>query len=151
MTEGRSEKQVEDFYRRWSRPVFAFCQLFVGSQEGGEEAAREVFLVYFRRGLPLELDQLPAPLLRCALDVLKEKCALVDRQNRRNGTLAGVILLLPCEQRAVFILRNVLRVEIASVAAATGMTEEQVRHIWFRSILAVREFLPRSFFKESTQ
>jgi DNA-directed RNA polymerase specialized sigma24 family protein len=151
MTERRSEKEVEGFYRRWSRPVLAFCRLFVGNQEGGEEAAREVFLAYFRQGLSLELDQWPVPLLRCSLNVLKEKCALVDRQNARNGTLEGVILLLPCEQRAVFVLRNVLRVETASVAAATGMPEEQVRNIWIQSMLAVRELLPRSFFEERTQ
>lgn len=150
MTEGRSEKQVQDFYRRWSRPIFAFCRLFVGSQEGGEEAAREVFLVHFRQGLPLELDQLPVPLLRCALDVLKEKCTLIDRQNAGNGTLESAILLLSCEERAVFILRNVLRVETPSIAAAIGMPEEQVRSIWIQSLLAVRE-LPRSFFKERTQ
>ena len=151
MNEGRSEKQVQDFYRRWSRPIFAFCRLFVGSQEGGEEAAREVFLAYFRQGLPLELDQLPVPLLRCALDVLKEKCTLIDRQNAGNGALESAILLLSCEQRAVFILRNVLRVETPSIAAAIGMPEERVRRLWFKSLLVVRQFLPRSFFKERTQ
>lgn len=151
MNQERSENQVRNFYRRWSKQVFVFCRLFLGDEEGGEEATREVFLAYFRRRLPPASDQLPIDLLRCALGAVKDKCALADPQRAMNGTLEHAILLLPCEQRAVFILRNVLHEEAASVAAVTGLPFEQVRQLWIQSMLTVREFLPKSFFKERTQ
>lgn len=151
MTEESLEKEFRDFYQRWSWPLFAFCRLFLGDEESGEAAAQEAFLAYFRQGLPLACDQLPAPLLRCALEKVKDKCALVDPRKTANGTLEHAVLLLPCEQRAVFILRNVLRVDVASVAVATGLAWEQVRRLWIQSMLGVRELLPRDFFKECTQ
>ncbi len=151
MTEERSEKQVRDFYRQWSRPVFAFCRLFLGEEKDGEEAAREAFLAYFRQGLSLALDQLPVQLLRCALDAVRDKCASVEQRKATNGTLEHAILLLPCEQRAVFILRNVLCLDAAAVAVVTRLPSEQVRQLWIQSMLAVRELLPRDFFKERTR
>jgi len=151
MTEERSERQVRDFYQRWSRPVFAFCRLFLGDEEGGEAATREAFLAYVRQGLPLVSDQLPVHLLRCALEAVKDKCALVEQRKAKNGTLEHTILLLPSEQRAVFIFRTVLHVDTASVAFVTGLPTEQVRQLWIQSVLAVRELMPREFFKERTQ
>lgn len=151
MTEGRSEKYIQDFYRRWSRPVFAFCRLFLGDEERGEATTREAFLAYFKQGFPLGFDQLPPALLRCAHDVVKDKCALVDPLKATNRALEHAILLLPCDQRAVFILRNVLNVDTPSVAVVTGLPSEQVRHLWIQSLLVVRELLPRDFFKERTQ
>ena len=151
MNEETPEKQVRDFYRRWSRPVFAFCCLFLGDERGGEEATREAFLAYFRRGLPPASNQLPIDLLRCAMDAVKDKCALADPQNATNGTLEHAILVLPCEQRAIFILRNVLRVDAVSVGAITGLGSAQVSQLWIQSLLSARKLLPRDFFKERSQ
>lgn len=151
MTEESLEKEIRDFYRRWSRLLFAFCRLFLGDEQDGEEATRQAFLAYFRQGLPVVSDRLPVDLLRCALDAVRDKCALVDPRNATDGTLEHAILLLPCEQRAVFILRNALNVDAASVAVVTGLASEQIGQLWIRSMLAVRELLPRDFFKERTQ
>ena len=151
MNEESSEKEIRDFYRRWSRSIFAFCCLFLGSAERGEAATREAFLVYVRQASVLSSGPLPAGLLRCALDAMRDRCVLADPRADTAGTLQQAILRLPCEQRAVFILRNVLRVDAASVAAMTGLRLDQVRQLWMQSMLAVREVLPRDFFKERTQ
>lgn len=146
-----SEKEIRDFYRRWSRSIFAFCCLFLGSAERGESATREAFLAYVREASVLSSSTLPVGLLRCALDAMRDGCVLVDPRKSTAGTLEQAILRLPCEQRVVFILRNVLRVDTNSVAAVTGLRLDQVRQLWMQSMLAVREVLPREFFKERTQ
>lgn len=151
MNDETPEKQVRDFYRRWNKQVFAFCRLFLGDEERGQKAAREAFLAYVRQRLPLASDRLPMDLLRCALGVVRDLCALADPQKAAHETLEHAILLLPCEQRAVFILRNVLNVDTVAVAVVTRLPVEQVRRLWMESMLAVREMLPRDFFKEHSQ
>jgi DNA-directed RNA polymerase specialized sigma24 family protein len=151
MNEETPEKQVRDFYRRWNKQVFAFCRLFLGDEERGQKAAREAFLAYFRQRLSLASDQLPMDLFRCALGVVRDQCALADPHKAADETLEHAILLLPCEQRAVFILRNVLNVDTVAVADVTRLPVEQVRRLWMESMLAIRELLPRDFFKEHSQ
>jgi len=92
----------------------------------------------------LGLTQLPDSLLRCVLESAKHQCA-PSRLQQADGK---ALLYLPCEQRAVFILRNVLGVPEKSVAVATGFSPERVRELWIQGLIQLRSLLPKDFLKE---
>lgn len=144
----RSEKEVRDFYEGWKVPVFTFCRLFLGDEQRAHDVELEAFLAYFRGGRPLELTQLPDSLLRCMLESAKHQCAPSRLQQIDGKVLEDALLCLPCEQRAVFILRNVLGVPDKSVAVATGFSPERVRELWVQGLIRLRSLLPENCFKE---
>ena len=144
----RSEKEARAFYKRWKVPVFTFCRIFLGDEQRAQDVALEGFLAYFRGDHPLELTQLPDPLLRCVLESARNQCAPGRLQQVDAKGLEVALLTLPCEQRAVFILRNVLGVPDKSVAIATGFTPERVRELWVQGLFRLRNLLPENSFKE---
>ncbi|HEY4684346.1 MAG TPA: hypothetical protein VIH17_13990 [Candidatus Acidoferrales bacterium] len=147
----RSKEEVRTFYKRWGAPVLTFWRLFLGDEAQAEEATAEAFLVYLRGDHALEQNHALILLLRFAVDTAQDRASPSVSRKPDDQTLKSAVLLLPCEQRAVFILRNVLRMDAASVAIATGLPCEQLRELWLRSLLAVRELLPKDFFKERTR
>lgn len=144
----RRKKEVRAFYDRWKVPVFSFCRLFFGDKERANEATVEAFLSYLRADFPLEAVSLPDSLLRSAVDAVRRRCSLRSPEQADGKTVESAILLLPCDQRAVFILRNVLEIPERSVAAATGLPAEQVHTLWIQALMRVRIRLPEHFFKE---
>ena len=144
----RGKKEIREFYERWGASVLAFCRLFLGDEAQAQEATAQTFLVYLRGDSALREDRLPLPLLRCAVDAVRDKCSPPASQEQNGQNLKSTILLLPCEQRAVFILHTVLHLDEASVAVATGFSVETVRKLSFRSLMRIRELLPRDFFEE---
>ncbi len=151
MSHKRSEKEVHDFYDRWSIPVFRFCRVFLGDEGRGEEATAEAFLVYLRGDHALEQNHALILLLRFAVDTVRDRASPSVSRKPDDQTLKSALLLLPCEQRAVFILRNVLQLDTASVAFATRLPVETVRELWFRSLMSIRELLSKDLFKECTR
>ena len=144
----RSEKEVHAFYRQWASPVFDFCRLFDGDPVRAEEATAEAFLNYLRRGFALDLDRLPDLLLRSAVDACKHRCFPRNRETLAGRDLWSAILLLPCDQRAVFILRDVLEMDEEATAVAIGLPRQQVRELRLQSLLGVRELLSKNMLME---
>lgn len=144
----RSEKEIRGFYERWKVPVFTFCRLFLGDEQRAHGVTRRAFLAYFRGGHPLELTQMPDSLLRCVLESPKHQCAPSRLHQADGKALEGALLSLPCEQRAVFILRSVLAIPNKSVAVATGFPPERVKELWIQGLLRLRSLLPKNFSKE---
>lgn len=148
MLHNRGQNQAHAFYKRWSVPIFAFCRWFLGEEKDAEEATVETFLAYLRRGPSPKTDRVPDELLKCAVDSVRRRCPLRPAPTVTPRDLAGVIPLLPCEQRAVFVLCAVLGIEEPSIAVATGMPREQVRQLWFASLMRARELLQKDFIEE---
>lgn len=149
MAFARSEKEVRAFYERWKGLVFRICLLFLGNEERATDATAQAFAGYVRDHAELAIDKLPPLLVRLALGVTRSWCAAhVPPASRDGDSLQGAILRLPCEQRAVFILRNVLGMDRQDVSEATGLSLQLIGELWIRSMLTLRERLPREFFKE---
>lgn len=145
----RSEKQVREFYDRWKAPVFRFCVLFLGDKKRAADATGQAFLRYVKETPDAANNQLPHGLVRLALEAARQVCVTPDPLSRSGGVpLQEAILTLPCEQRAVFILRNVLGMDRRDVSEVTGHSLRQVSELWTRSMLTLREQLPKEFFKE---
>lgn len=151
MSVTRSEQEIKAFYDRWKGPVLTFCRLFLGEESGAEETAAEAFLGYVRQGCALDTGKLPVLLLKCVVVAAKARCTLARASAVNGPYLRRAILALPCEQRAIFILRDVLGQDVAATAIATGLPHPQVRKLWCSALLRVRELLPREFFKERVQ
>ena len=143
-----SVENVRAFYDRWSKTVFLFCQLFVGDKDRAENATEAAFLKYYRAGPALDLDVVPVPLLRQALQAVRPASG-------PNGIavqdLRTAIPCLPFEERSVFILRSVLDFDFGKIAEVTAGREEQVKRAWVQGLVHLREYLPRDFFKERTR
>jgi len=149
MAFARNEKEVRAFYDSWKAPVFRFCLLFLGSEEQAGDATVRAFTGYLREHGELEAAKLPVLLVRLALEGARGSCgALVSTGSRNGDSLQQAILRLPCEQRAVFILRNVLGMDRRDVSEVTGFSLQRVSELWTRSMLTLREQLPKEFFKE---
>ena len=131
--------------------IFTFCRFFLGDEARAQEATLEAFLAYLRRGLALDRRKLPDLLVWYALDVAKEHCFPHRPRAAGSQNLERALLFLPCDQRAVFILRNVLGLKDRSLATATGLPPEQVRELWVRSLMGIRKLLTKDFSKERTQ
>jgi len=144
----QSQKEVRAFYERWKVHMFTFCRLFLGDEKRAHDVAPEAFLAYLREGRPLERTQLPDSLLRCVLESAKHQCAPGRLPQADGKALDRALLSLPCEQRAVFILRSVLAVPDASIASATGFSPERVRKLWVQGLFQLRNLLPENSFKE---
>lgn len=143
-----SAESVRAFYDRWSKTVYRFCQLFVGDRDRAEKATEVAFLNHYRAGPVLDLEVVPIPLLRQALQAARPACG-------SNGIpvqdLRSAILCLPFEERSVFILRSVLDFDFGKIAEVTACKEEQVKRAWVQGLVHLREYLPRDFFKERTR
>lgn len=149
MAVARSEKECRAFYDRWKVPVYTFCRLFLGNEERALDATVQAFANYMREEARFETNKMPPRLIGLALEATHLWCALSAQPAGTDGlSFRDAILRLPCEQRAVFILRNVLGMDRQDVSEVTGLSLQQISELWTRSMLTLREQLPRQFFKE---
>src|SRR5581483_2652620 len=140
------EREVEAFYKRWGPDVFVFCRLFLGDEAEGETLAAQAFLAFYREGGSLPTTgEVPPRLVGSALQAT-QPCQLERSPEPQGGALEKCILWLDCKQRAVFIMRNVLGMTWTGVATAMNLSAEEVRQLWLKGMLRLRELLPRDFF-----
>ena len=139
---------IRAFYERWSTIIFRFCELFVGHRDRAEKATEVAFLTYYRGGAVLDMEHVPVPLLRHALEAAR---SAAGSQENPAQDLRSAILRLPFEERSIFILRSVLDFDFGRIADVTGSNAEQVKRTWVQGLLHLREFLPREFFREQSQ
>jgi DNA-directed RNA polymerase specialized sigma24 family protein len=145
----KAEQEIRGFYDRWKSQVYTLCLLFPDDEKTAEEAVTEAFATFLRTKGSLLPDGLPAGLLASAVASLHRRCAGVTASRSADQSLKPALLRLRCEQRAVFILRDVLGLEEGVVAAATRLPSNQVRALRFAALMQLRELLPKDFLEES--
>lgn len=149
---GTSEKKIHEFYDRWKAPVFRLCVLFLGDEERATDATGQAFLRYVKEIPDASNNQLPHGLVRLALEAARQLCVTPAPLARSGGlSFQEAILMLPCEQRAAFILRSVLGLNVEAISEAMGLGSNLVRSLWFQAVLRLRELLPTKFFVERCQ
>jgi hypothetical protein len=140
---------AERFYRRWSPKVFGFCSLLLGNKVSAETVTAQAFRGYFERDLEPELVRLPDELMALAWDLCRPIAS--EGQGFGNGNsekLDAAILRLPVEERAVFILRNVMAVDELDAGSILGLSLAALRRTWFRAMVDLRKLVPANFRKE---
>lgn len=148
MVVATNEKELREFYTKWSPLVFRVCRLFLGNDAEAEKATEAGFLTYFERELDLDRVALPILLLIFALEAGKRYCASIAKRPDPPTELGEAILLLPCDERAVFILRNVVGLDELTVGEIVELPIPEVRKRWFQSLMHLRELMPKESLKE---
>ena len=126
----QNEKAMKAFYERWSASVFTFCRLFLGDEAEAEKATTEAFLWHVRSGQSLSEHLVLAALLGRAVTLVRRGFSPQRVQGGDSNTLNNAILLLPSEEREVFILRCVLQLDAESTYIATGLPEKEIPDKW---------------------
>jgi len=117
---------VERFCHLWKRDVYAFCRAFLGDERAAEDATYEVLVAAYRRVCSSSLDKVPgAEIIAIAFQANRHREPLHPRASRGGSSLDRAILRLPVTERAVLIARNLLRMDLESVAHATGLSATQ--------------------------
>jgi len=133
----------EDLCNRWKADVFAFCFAFLGDRTAAEETACDALLAYCREQGPSRHDQATqARLMRLALLAAQEASSQGPECGSR---LEAAIQRLPRSERAVVVMRNLLRMEWEYVALATGLSTTQAQKIWRLGILQLTAVLQTEF------
>jgi hypothetical protein len=148
MVVATNEKELREFYTKWSPLVFRVCRLFLGNDAEAEKATEAGFLTYFERELDLDRVALPILLLIFALEAGKRYCASIAKRPDPPTELGEAILLLPCDERAVFILRNIAGLDELTVGEIVELPIPEVRKRWFQSLMHLRELMPKESLKE---
>lgn len=143
-----TEAELREFYDRWAASIFTFCRLQVGDRELAEAATGEAFVEYLRDRLPLDVESLPAELVRraflatCGASYGREEAA-------EDNDLRELLPALDLDERAVFILHGVLGLTLASAAVSIGMSHERARWLWFTALAKLRHRLHRERYGDS--
>ena len=139
---------IQNFYRRWSPRVFGFCSLVLGEGSSAEAATAGAFRAYVERDLELDVVRMPEELLAFAWGLSKQ-CPNGGENARASGqTLRDAILLLPLEERAVFVLRSILAVDELDAGSILGLPLPALRRTWFHAVRHLTKLLPANFHKE---
>ena len=123
-------RKAEAFYKRWWPDVLAFCRLFLGDEKRAEVVSSKAFLSFYRESTRLPVaDGIPSRLVGLAYSAM-QPCRAERSVRTNDPSLENCILLLDCRQRAVFIMRNVLRMSWPTVAGASGSSVEDAKESW---------------------
>jgi len=93
-------------------------------------------LSYYRQRKELDLEHFPSPLLAAALTAvcrlagLRTGPAVVTRAAGEAQQLTDVIANLAADERTVFILRTVLKMDAETISDVTGSQPERVHELW---------------------
>ena len=139
MKHGTSEEEMRSFYDRWEATVFTFSKLYLGDEACADAATGQAFLAYFESGAPLVEQRLPVALIRYVLHAAQQW--IVVREGGPDATFEEMILALPDNERAVFLLHSALGVEFPRISAFNAMTCEEERRVWVNSLLHLQRQL----------
>lgn len=139
----------EEFCTRWTQPVFAFCRMFLGDGAAAEELTCEVLLAFCRqRSSRLDDRELLPRTLGFALRAAHKYRAGPHRPLDNASLLESAMQDLPDLERAVVIMRNLLRMDWESVALASDLSQAQAHEVWVRGFFQLNELVQRELFKE---
>lgn len=138
-------KNVRDVYALWGATVLHFCELFLGDKSTGQQATVETFVRLFKSAGQVAMEGTPVALLSVAFRVA---CQSATSAAEELEPLQAAILRLGPTERAIFILRGVMSVQMPSVAAIVGVPPHEASQLWAKALIEVRGRLPHGFFKE---
>lgn len=139
----------EEFCTRWRKPVFAFCRMFLGDGAAAEELACEVLLAFCRqRSSRLDDRELLARTLGFALRAAHKYRVESHRPLPSASQLEVAMQDLPYLERAVVIMRSLLRMDWESVALASALPQAQAHEVWVRGFFQLNELLQKGLSKE---
>ncbi len=105
-------------------------RLFLGDEKRAEVVSSKAFLSFYRESTRLPVaDGIPSRLVGLAYSAM-QPCRAERSVRTNDPSLENCILLLDCRQRAVFIMRNVLRMSWPTVAGASGSSVEDAKESW---------------------
>ena len=135
-----NETDVRLYYDRWGRTALRYCQLFLGDQVEAEAATQQAFLEVFRSATDLGIDddQLPADLMRSIVTAATNHCSGFDKDLDAKD-FESCIRLLPCSERAVFLMRNTFGLNPRQVADITNTSVEDVNRTCLDAMLRMRK------------
>ena len=143
--------EAEEFCNRWKKDVFAFCRMFLGDGAAAEKLTCEALVTFYQeRGLRMSPPSEVLPrLLNRAIRAANE-CRNGRFQSSPSASrLEKALQQLPPTERAVVIMRNLIRLDWESVALGTDLPRAEAHKIWVRAIFQLNELLQRDFSKES--
>ena len=129
--------------------MFAFCRMFLGDGDTAEELTCEVLLAFCRqRSSRLDDRELLPRALGFALRSAHKYRPGSSRPMHSASLLEAAIQGLPHLERAVVIMRNLLRMDWGSIALASELTQGQAHQVWVRGFFQLNELLQRGLSKE---
>ena len=139
-----SAMQRENFCHRWKNEVVAFCRMFLGLIVPAENVACEVLVKFSGRSDASNNDSEVEPrLIAMAMDVMK-KSPIADQESvkaEQATPLGRALLGLPSLERAVLIMRSLLRMDWRAISMATGLSNELAHRVWARAVVLLQEQL----------
>lgn len=144
------EVEREECCNRWKKDVFAFCRLLVGDGATAEEVTCEA-LVTFCRGREVGMSDcgIPPRLVGLAFRATEKYGNGSSQPLQVASRLESAIQRLPRLERAVVMMRNLLRMDWEPMALATDLSRLEVHEVWTRGIVQLNELLNSSSSKES--
>jgi DNA-directed RNA polymerase specialized sigma24 family protein len=141
---------LQEFCSRLRKPVFAFGQAFLGNGIAAEQLTYEVLLAVYRRhdGRLSDPELVPRALgiaFRSAQNYQPVSVRLLQNASR----LEIGVLSLPRLERAVVIMRNLLRMDWESIGLATDLSKSRAHEVWVRGVVQLNELLNSSSSTES--
>jgi RNA polymerase sigma-70 factor (ECF subfamily) len=158
MPPGGSGERAEELFRRYARPVYAFCYSRLGDRQDAEDALQSTFLNAFRaleRGVVPYAEaawlfkiaqnvclsgrrtavrrrrlEAPAPLADDVASAERDVAVLVD--------LTGALHRLPPRQQHALVLREWQGLEYAEIADRLGLTHAAVETLLHRARRTLR-------------
>ncbi len=143
------EVEREECCNRWKKDVFALCRLLLGDGATAEEVTCEA-LVTFCRGREVGMSdrEIPPRLVGLAFRATEKYGNGSAQPLQVASRLESAIQRLPRLERAVVIMRNLLRMDWEPMALATDLSRTQVHEVWTRGIVQLNELLQRDVPKE---
>ena len=129
--------------------MFAFCRMFLGDGAAAEELTCEVLMAFCRQQSSRLGDRELLPrTLGFALRAAHKYRTGSSRPLHSVSQLEVAMQDLPDLERAVVIMRNLLRMDWESVALASDLSQAQAHEVWVRGFFQLNELVQRDRFKE---
>lgn len=123
--------------------MFTFCRLYLGDKEAAKAVTSKAFTTFLYRDLPLHQDRSPVALFHCMIEAVQHvPIALPDCAQRPE--FCHVLLSMPADERAVFVLHASLGLHFRCLATVTGVTQQRVQQLWTRSVVRLRHYFLHS-------
>jgi len=131
----------EDFCNQWKRDVYGFCRSFLDDEKAAENASYETLVSLSRQLSGLDTRSIRPLIVRRALEMCRRHARRDAVSHAAKSRLENSVLRLPATERAVLIMRKLLRMDWGQIARAMEMSEEKAHNVWARSVIQLTEFL----------
>ena len=159
----RTDKEIEEIYRRQSKTVYRVCFAYLKSAADAEDALQDTFLQLIRKGPAFESEEHEkAWLIRTAsnicLNVLRhwwrkredidELYELAGPENKESGDVLRAVMALPDRYRIVIYLYYYEGYSTVEIAKMLNRPESTVRNHLHEARARLKEALGEDFDEE---